>query len=703
MQLADSQQKQGAASFFSALLDSVSQAIVAESVDGIIIYSNPAAEALLGYASADMVGLPFSRILPDPELHTHKTLLAKQGQGHLPNHYQTLCYSSKNPALDVMVTVTPLLSQDGILIGFSSEIEVAESAESSQQALNELTRYKQNLAAIVESSDDAIISKTLEGIVTSWNKAAEKIFGYTAEEMVGQPMLKIFPPDRVDEEMHILSKLRSGEKVDHFQTIRLHKSGRQIHISVTVSPIYNTEGEIIGASKIAKDITEKLNTEKLVWRQANYDALTNLPNRRLLMDRLAMEVSKAHREMHGLTIMFIDLDHFKEVNDSLGHNIGDELLQKVSHRIRDCFRQSDMLARFGGDEFVALMPCLNQRKDIDTVCSKLLKVLSDPFTLEDANTVYVSASIGIAVYPMDGESDQELIKHADQAMYEAKRKGRNQAKYFIPAMQTSLDKHHQLGVDLRFALQNNEFFLTYQPIVDLSNEQIVKAEALIRWNHPLLGVLAPMEFIPIAEETGIIHSLGDWVFRTAVRQLKRWQDDFNLPLQLSINKSPVQFNIGNDIPQHWQSFLQEVGVSGEHLIIEITESTMMTLQESTQNKLLSFAEAGIQVAIDDFGTGYSSLAYLNKFDIDYIKIDKAFVQEMKKDCQSFHLCEALVVMAHKLGLKVVAEGVETQEQHLLLRGMQCDYGQGYYYSQPLTHELFEQLLQGQCQASLSPA
>ncbi len=699
--MADSQQKPVATSFFSALLDSVSQAIVAESVDGIILYCNPAAEAVLGYAAADMVGLPFSRILPDPELNTQKILLAKQGQGPLPNNYQTLCCSSHNPALDVMLTVTPMLSQDGILIGFSSEIQVVESAGARQHALNELTKYKQNLAAIVESSDDAIISKTLEGIVTSWNKAAEKIFGYTAEEMVGQPMLKIFPPDRTEEETHILSKLKSGEKVDHFQTIRLHKSGRQIHISVTVSPIYNAEGQIIGASKIAKDITEKLNTEKLVWRQANYDALTNLPNRRLLMDRLGMEVTKAHREMHGLTIMFIDLDHFKEVNDSLGHNIGDELLQKVSHRIRDCFRQSDMLARFGGDEFVALMPCLSQRKDIDTVCSKLLKVLSDPFMLEDANTVYVSASIGIAVYPMDGESDQELIKHADQAMYEAKRKGRNQAKYFIPAMQTSLDKHHQLGVDLRFALQNNEFFLSYQPIVDLSNDQIVKAEALIRWNHPMLGVLAPMEFIPIAEETGIIHSLGDWVFRTAVRQLKRWQEDFSLPLQLSINKSPVQFNMGNDVPQHWQSFLQEVGLSGEHLIVEITESTMMTLQESTQNKLLSFAEAGIQVAIDDFGTGYSSLAYLNKFDIDYIKIDKAFVQDMKKDCQSFHLCEALVVMAHKLGLKVVAEGVETQEQHLLLRGMQCDYGQGYYYSKPLTHEVFEQLLQSQCQASLS--
>lgn len=699
--MADSQQKPVATSFFSALLDSVSQAIVAESVDGIILYCNPAAEAVLGYAASDMVGLPFSRILPDPELNTQKILLVKQGQGQLPNNYQALCCSSQNPALDVMVTVTPMLSHDGILIGFSSEIQAVESAGARQQALNELTRYKQNLAAIVESSDDAIISKTLEGIVTSWNKAAEKIFGYTAEEMVGQPMLKIFPPDRVEEEMHILSKLKSGEKVDHFQTIRLHKSGRQIHISVTVSPIYNAEGEIVGASKIAKDVTEKLNTEKLVWRQANYDALTNLPNRRLLMDRLGMEVTKAHREMHGLTIMFIDLDHFKEVNDSLGHNIGDELLQKVSHRIRDCFRQSDMLARFGGDEFVALMPCLNQRKDIDTVCSKLLKVLSDPFMLEDANTVYVSASIGIAVYPMDGESDQELIKHADQAMYEAKRKGRNQAKYFIPAMQTSLDKHHQLGVDLRFALQNNEFFLSYQPIVDLSNDQIVKAEALIRWNHPMLGVLAPMEFIPIAEETGIIHSLGDWVFRTAVRQLKRWQEDFSLPLQLSINKSPVQFNMGSDVPQHWQSFLQEIGLSGEHLIVEITESTMMTLQESTQNKLLSFAEAGIQVAIDDFGTGYSSLAYLNKFDIDYIKIDKAFVQEMKKDCQSFHLCEALVVMAHKLGLKVVAEGVETQEQHLLLRGMQCDYGQGYYYSKPLTHEVFEQLLQSQCQASLS--
>lgn len=685
-------------SFYATLLGVVSQAVIAESVDGVIVYCNPAATHLLGYSSPELIGQSVNRILPDPELSTQKKRMVQQVID-APYQRRTYCFTKAHAVMDVNVSATALLGPNGALLGVCTELQAMREQDSPQTTLNELTRYKHNLAAIVESSDDAIISKTLDGTVISWNKGAEKIFGYTADEMVGQPMIKIFPPDRLDEETHILSKLKAGEKVDHFQTIRLHKSGRQIHLSVTVSPLFNAAGEIIGASKIAKDITEKLNAEKLIWKQANFDALTNLPNRHLLIDRLNIEINKARLEMHGLTIMFIDLDHFKEVNDSLGHNIGDDLLQKVSHRLRECFRQSDMLARFGGDEFVALMPSLTQRKDIDQVSSKLLKTLSDPFTLEDGNTVYVSASIGIAVYPLDGESDQELLKHADQAMYEAKRKGRNQAKFFIPAMQVSLDKHHQLGVDLRFALQNNEFFLHYQPIVDFQSGEIVKAEALIRWNHPVLGVLSPMEFIPIAEETGTIHLLGDWVFKTAVKQLKDWQDHFKLPLQLSINKSPIQFNMGNDVPIHWQTYLKEVGVSGEHLIIEITESTMMTQLESTQHKLLSFAEAGIQVAIDDFGTGYSSLAYLNKFDIDYLKIDKAFVQEMKKDCDSFHLCEALIVMAHKLGLKVVAEGVETLEQHTLLKNMQCDYGQGYYYSWPLPYHEFEQLLARQAPAA----
>lgn len=701
--MADSHQIAEVQHFHRILLEGVSLAILAESVEGIVLYCNASAARLLGYDAQDIIGQPLIRFLPDPVHRFQKNQLATQKVSHGPIHYQTVCAGRQSPTINVMVTVLPILKPGGELLGFSSQLQVLEASLIQQNTINELTRYKQNLAAIVESSDDAIISKTLEGIVTSWNKAAEKIFGYSADEMVGQPMLKIFPPDRMDEETHILSKLKSGEKVDHFQTIRLHKSGKQVHISVTVSPIYDAEGNIVGASKIAKDITEKLNTEKLVWRQANYDALTNLPNRRLLMDRLAMEISQAHRELHGLTIMFIDLDHFKEVNDSLGHNIGDELLQKVSQRIRECFRQSDMLARFGGDEFVAIMPCLDQRKDIDIVCSKVLKTLNDPFTLEDGNTVYASASIGVAVYPMDGASDQEMIKHADQAMYEAKRKGRNQTKYFIPAMQVSLDKHHQLGVDLRFALQNNEFFLNYQPIIDLNTHQVVKAEALIRWKHPVLGVLGPMEFIPIAEETGIIHAIGDWVFRTAIRQLKLWQQTFHLPLQLSINKSPLQFNMGHDVPQHWLAYMQEVGLSGESLIVEITESTMMTQQDSTQNKLLSFAQAGIQVAIDDFGTGYSSLAYLNRFDIDYIKIDKAFVQDMKKDGQSFHLCEALIVMAHKLGLKVVAEGVETQEQHALLSAMQCDFGQGFFYARPLSHDDFEHLLKAQSNPSLTAA
>jgi len=676
---------------YQSLLASLNQVIISEALDGLVSSWNAAAERMFGYSAEEMLGRHITRIFPDDKLNEQKSIIEKISSGERLLQLRTVRLDKDQRPLHVMVTISPILDVQGGIEGIASIVESLTDLIFKEKALNELTKYKNNLASIVESSDDAIISKTLEGVVTSWNKAAEHIFGYTAEEMIGKPMLTIFPPDRIDEETQILNKLKAGEKVDHFQTIRLHKSGKQVHLSVTISPIYDSEGNIVGASKIARDITEKLYVERLIWRQANYDALTNLPNRRLFMDRLQLEMNKAEREMHGLTVMFIDLDHFKEVNDSLGHDIGDELLLKVSTRIRDCFRQSDMVSRFGGDEFVALMPSLNQRADIDHVSAKLLKTLNAPFTLEDGNMVYVAASIGITVYPMDGRTDQELIKHADQAMYEAKRKGRNQARYFIPAMQTSLDKHHQLGVDLRFAIQNNEFVLHYQPIFNLTTNRIEKAEALIRWNHPLLGQLAPMEFIPIAEETDIIHPLGDWVFKTASRQLKQWIDRYQQPLQLSINKSPVQFNMGNDVPA-WQAFLQEIGLSGDHLIVEITESTMMAQSEVTQKKLLGFADAGIQVAIDDFGTGYSSLAYLNKFHIDYIKIDKAFVQDIKHDCNNLHLCEAIIVMAHKLGLKVVAEGVETEEQHRLLQSIHCDYGQGFYYSRPLTHEALEALL-----------
>lgn len=673
---------------YQALLSALKQAIVSESLDGLVISWNESAESMFGYKSDEIVGHHINLIFSNHILPEKQTIIEKVVQTKAQLTFNTICLSKDKQQLSVLATFSPIISTTGKVIGIATLFENYEETNLKEKAVYELIKYKNNLAAIVESSEDAIISKTLDGIITTWNKAAELIFGYTADEIVGQPMLKLFPADRLDEEEQILSRLKVGQKVDHFQTIRLHKTGKPIHISVTVSPVFDIKGMIVGASAIARDITEKLHSESLIWRQANFDTLTDLPNRQFFMERLNNEISHAKHEHDGLTVMFIDLDHFKEVNDSLGHDVGDKLLQAVSKRIRSCFRHSDMLSRFGGDEFVALMPAMSNRADIDHMTAKLLEKLNATFTIDDGTDLYVGASIGISIYPVDGQTDQELIKHADQAMYEAKRKGRNQAKYFVPAMQATLDKHHQLGLDLRSALANNEFVLHYQPIVNLRNNAIEKAEVLIRWNHPLLGMLSPMEFIPIAEETNLILDIGDWVFKTASKQLKTWLDQFKIPLQLSINKSPVQFNTEHEL-ESWQAHLKEINLSGKSLIVEITESTMMTQSEVTQQKLLNFANAGIEVAIDDFGTGYSSLAYLNKFDIDYIKIDKIFVHEMSKDRQDFHLCEAMIVMAHKLGIKVVAEGVETEEQHQLLQSIHCDYGQGYYYSRPITHEAFE--------------
>ena len=424
-----------------------------------------------------------------------------------------------------------------------------------------------------------------------------------------------------------------------------------------------------------------------LWKQANFDALTQLPNRQRFYERLNEETLLSQISGRPVAVMLIDLDRFKEVNDSLGHDTGDILLIEAAKRITSCVTAVDTVARLGGDEFTVILPDRSDRKCIDACAEAIIRTLAEPFTL-GANEAFISASIGITLYPSDATELEVLFKNVDQAMYAAKNAGRNRFSYFTPDLQIAAEKRLRLTSDLRTALQTGQFRVYYQPIVHLATGEIYKAEALIRWLHPEHGMISPLDFIPLAEDTGLIVPIGDWVFKEAVHQARQWREHCHPSFQISVNMSPVQIRQDTQICAQWSDYLRQEGMPGESVSVEITEGLL--LDAELHEQLLSFREVGIQISIDDFGTGYSSLSYLKRFDIDYLKIDRSFVQNLGIDADNQALCEAMVMLAHKLGLEVIAEGVETAEQRDFLIGVGCDYAQGYLYSAPVPPEQFQQ-------------
>jgi diguanylate cyclase (GGDEF)-like protein len=439
---------------------------------------------------------------------------------------------------------------------------------------------------------------------------------------------------------------------------------------------------------IVRNVSEKKKAEALIWRQANYDALTQLPNRLMLLDRLDQELRKSRRTGLPLAVLFIDLDRFKEINDTLGHHLGDKLLQKAAQRLSACLRETDLVARLGGDEFTVVVTDLDHRDGAERVAQHILDALQRPFELDD-ELVHVTASVGITLYPQDAQCIEDLLKQADQAMYDAKHLGRNRLSYFTPSMQARAEKRMRLVGDMHEAIKRNQFYLMFQPIVDLATGRTLKAEALIRWNHPEKGLISPADFIPIAEETGLIMPLGEWVARTALAFAIHLQEQLEEPVQISINQSPVQFR--NRKAQHLSmvELLKRAGAPGGLITVEITEGTLLDADEPVLERLSEMRGTGMQISLDDFGTGYSSLSYLSKFDIDYLKIDRSFVRGLAPDSSELALCEAMIVMAHKLGIAVIAEGVETAAQRDLLINAGCDYAQGYLFARPLPPEDFE--------------
>ncbi len=560
-----------------------------------------------------------------------------------------------------------------------------------------LFESENQLRLLLDSAAEAIYGLDMQGNCTFCNPSCLEMLGYQhTDELVGKNMHDLIHHRHANgtafpvNDCRIYRAFLTGEKVHVDDEVLWRADGTCFPAEYWSHPQIR-DGAVIGAVVTFLDITARKKSEETIFKQANFDALTGLPNRHMFYDRLAQEIKKAHRDGLKVPLLSIDLDKFKEVNDTLGHSMGDILLVEAARRIRNCMHELDTVARMDGDEFAVILSALDNVGSIERVAGNLLQKLAEPFQL-GSEMVYVSASIGITLYPDDATRMEDLLKNANQAMHAAKDKGRNRFSYFMQAMQEAAQARLRLVNDLRGALAARQLRVYFQPIVDVATGNINKAEALVRWQHPERGLVSPVEFIPLAEETGLIFEIGDWVFHESMRWAERWRALHNPLLQISVNKSPLQFYKDGGDNTAWLSHLRELDLPGQSLAIEITEGLLMDANASVTGALFALRDAGIQVSMDDFGTGYSSLSYLKKFHIDYLKIDKSFVRDMVTDPNDMALSEAIIVMAHKLGIKVIAEGVETKKQLNLLALAGCDYAQGYLYSRPVPPEEFEELL-----------
>ena len=672
------------------------------------------------------------------------------------------------------------------------------------------------LAAIVTSSDDAIIGKALDGTIVSWNAGAERMYGYSAKEMLGRSITSLIPPDLAGEMPAIQQRLERGERIAHLETVRLRKDGSPIDISLTSSPIRDASGAVIGISAIARDISERKRAEaalrdrdarirrlvdaniigifigdlgggiseandaflaicgysrddvlakRLRWTDitppqhaladqhalaellqtgrctpyqkefirkdgslipvlfasalfegqhdelvcfvldqterwqaearihhiADHDSLTGLPNRALLQDRMQQAMATAHRNRSRVAVLFIDLDYFKNINDSLGHHIGDQVLQLAATRLQQCLREGDSVARLGGDEFVLILPLQGGSGDAARVAQKALDSLAQPFKVE-VSELHLSGSIGISVYPDDGLDVDSLMRAADTAMYQAKEMGRANFQFFTDALNQAVQQRLDVGKRVRQALAHNEFILHYQPQVRMASGIAFSAEALLRWQAPGAEPVPCADFIAHAEESGLIVPLGEWVLRQACLQLKMWHDAGHPELKIAVNLSPRQLE-HTDFCALVAQVLDETGIPAASLALEITESVLIRRSDYTLATLTRLSDMGIALSVDDFGTGYSSLAYLQRFPVHALKIDRSFVRDLGQDRNDTALVTAIIAMAGSLQLAVIAEGVETLQQVQFLMAHGCHDAQGFFYSKALRGDVFSEMIE----------
>lgn len=651
------------------------------SSEGRFDFVNKKLADTLGYSRSYMrQQLTLADVFLEPRFPSLSEVVPERHLGANSVRYETRAVRHDGKSIDVEVCEVPIRLEGRITT-------VAVVQDITMRVRNEVTG---RLAAVVyDNTCEAIVVTDRFGHVVDANPAFSRITGYALDEVRGRT-LAILSSGRQDSEFYRLMWLEIIETGRWQGDIwNRRKNGEEYAERLTISTAWNPDGTVYRHIGLFTDITSHKKREAQMWRQAHYDHLTGLPNRQMFQDRLQQAMEQSRRTGLPFALVFMDLDFFKDVNDSLGHEKGDVLLQEVARRLQQCVRATDTVARIGGDEFTVIISDISDPAIVERICRCMLDTIEEPFQL-DNNSVSVSASIGITVYPEDGDDAGELLKNADMAMYAAKACGRNQYCRFLPAMGEAVQARLRFSQDLQNALHEQQFRLYYQPILDMETGQVLRAEALIRWEHPQLGLVPPSEFIPFSEDSGLIVAIGEWVFETAAQAVMRLRQELDPSFRISLNVSPAQFKLNGSCAQDWVEHLQGEGIPGEALVVEITERLLLDGQDQALQQLRLLREYGMGVALDDFGTGYSSLSHLKRFSINVLKIDQCYIRNLSQGSEDLVLTQAMIVMAQKLGLRVVAEGVTTYEQVELLHQAGCDYMQGYLCSPPIPAADFAQ-------------
>ena len=572
-----------------------------------------------------------------------------------------------------------------------------------RHAAEEAIFFEQQRADVtLNSIGDAVISTDLPGNITYLNPVAERMTGWLRREAVGRPLTDVFRIIDAASRAHARNPMDEATQLDKVvgltpNCVLIRRDGFEMGIEDSASPIHDRGGQVIGAVMVFHDVTVARALSVQAVYLAQHDFLTDLPNRMLLNDRITQAIALASRRAERLAVLFLDLDRFKHVNDSLGHGIGDGLLRSVAQRLAACVRHSDTVSRHGGDEFVVLLSEIDRADAAAASAQKILNALVAPHDVSH-HQLHVSATIGISIFPDDGTDAETLIKCADTAMYHAKTVGRNAYHFFEADMNARAVERQQIEVGLHHALARGEFVLHYQPKIDLNTGAVTGAEALIRWIHPERGLMFPKDFVPVAEDCGLIIPMGRWVVREACRQARAWIDEGRLPVAVAVNISAVEFR-DPDFLANVREALRDARLQARYLEIELTEGSLLQQIDSTTLVLQALKDMDVHVAIDDFGTGYSNLSYLRRFPTSALKIDQSFVQEISADPVGTSIVCAVISMGKSLGHRVVAEGIETAAQLAFLQAHECGEGQGYYFSRPLVAEQFARL-SGNSQAGL---
>ncbi|MGC1688256.1 MAG: EAL domain-containing protein [Candidatus Acidiferrales bacterium] len=559
-----------------------------------------------------------------------------------------------------------------------------------------LFEEKERAQVTLNSIGDAVVCTDITGNITYLNLVAEKMMGWSGDEASGRPMAEVL--QILDAASHETTPNPMALAVTRDLTMNLppncilvRRDGFRTPIEDSVAPIHDRQGQATGAVIVFRDVSVARAMAQQLAHSAEHDFLTGLPNRMLLNDRVTQAITLAPRHLKKVAVLFMDLDGFKHINDSLGHPIGDQLLQSIAKRLVDCVRGSDTVSRQGGDEFVVLLSEVAQSEDAAISAVRLLQAVAEAHSI-GAHDLHVTTSIGVSVYPDDGLDAETLIKNADTAMYQAKENGRQSYQFFKPSMNVRAVERQSIEENLRRALERQEFTLHYQPKINLVRGEITGAEALLRWTHPVRGPVSPAQFIPVAEDCGLILPIGKWVLREACRQVRAWQDAGLSPGTIAVNISAMEFRDDKFLNGVFE-VLSDTGLDPKSLELELTESVLMKRAEATESILKTLRERGVQVAVDDFGTGYSSLSYLRRLPIDALKIDQSFVRQITTDPDETTIVTAVIGMGRNLKLRVVAEGVETQQQLAFLQAHECDEAQGYYFSRPVLPQQFAKLLE----------